>query len=236
MRTLLVLTGVLLLAGCGGNSEDFSVDVAMSPDQAHAQLAQLDGGLLLSALSLPKVTATQSGTEGLSFTLPGQKEAGELVVRLEAVGTNMTRVHVALDMPMAMRMVDGAAMVVIESKAEAELKSRFESWAKAVSGDGSGSIDQVNLVVGALSLALYPDKLNELQSADGEELARLIDPAAMSGMFGSEDGGSASDYAPLDQPMDPGAGGADAAGPMDFAQGESAEGEDPTPDLEPVAY
>ena len=236
MRRLLLLSGVLLLAGCGGsNSEDFSVDVAMSPGQAHAQLAQLDGGFLLSALSLPKVTATPSGTELLTFALPGQTDGGEMILRLEEVGTNMTRVHVALDMPMAMRMVDGEAMVIIESKAEAELKSQFESWAKAVTGEGFGSIDQVNLVVGALSLALYPDKLNELQSADGEQLARLIDPSAMSGMFGSEDGGSASDYAPMDRPMDTGPAVADAAGPMDYAQGDAAEGEDPNPD-EPVAY
>jgi hypothetical protein len=36
--------------------------------------------------------------------------------------------------------------------------------------------------------------------------------------------------------MDSGAGIADSAGPMDYAQGDSAEGEDPTPDPEVAAY
>jgi hypothetical protein len=236
MRRLLILSAAMMLAGCGGNSEDFSVDVAMAPGQAHTQLAGLDGGILLSALSLPKVTATQSdGT--INFTLPGEKDNGQLILRLEEVGQNMTRVHVALDLPSAMRVVGGEMMVVIESKAEAELKSQLEGWAKGVS-EGRGSLDQVNLVVGAFSLALRPGKIKEIEDAgdDGEQLARLINQDAINQMFESEGGGTPADYASLDQPMDPGRAIADGSKPMDDAQGDTIEAFDPNPEAETAAY
>ncbi len=237
MRKLIILSAAVLLAGCGGgNSEDFSVDVAMAPGQAHTQLAGLDGGILLSALSLPKVTATQA--DGLlNFTLPGEKDNGELVLRLEEVGQNMTRVHVALDLPQSLRMVKGEMMVVVESKAEAELKSQLESWAKGVAS-GQGSLDQVNLVVGAFSLALRPGKIKEIEEAgdDGEQLARLINQDAINQMFESEGGTAPADYASLDQPMDSGRAIADGSKPMDDAQGDAIEAFDPNPEAESVAY
>jgi hypothetical protein len=237
MRKLLILSAAVLLAGCGGgNSEDFSVDVAMTPGQAHTQLAGLDGGILLSALSLPKVTATQSD-DTINFTLPGEKDDGQLILRLEEVGQNMTRVHVALDLPAAMRMIGGELMVVVEAKAEAELKSQLEGWAKGVS-EGHGSLDQVNLVVGAFSLALRPGKIKEIEEAgdDGEQLARLINQDAINQMFEREGGATAADYASLDQPMDPGRAIADGSKPMDDAQGDTIEAFDPNPEAETAAY
>src|SRR5688500_4034243 len=106
MRRGLVLMGAALLAGCG-DSEDFAIDVAMPADRAKVELARLDGGMALRALSLPLVTADKSVRRELSFVLPGDDETGRLHLRFEEAGKNITRIRVALTLPSNVEQIQG---------------------------------------------------------------------------------------------------------------------------------
>jgi hypothetical protein len=238
MRRLLLLTGALLLSACGSNSEDFTVDVAMAPDQAKAELAQLDGGLALRALSLPSVTADAATKGELNFALPGDEESGRLHLTFEEVGKNQTRIHVALALPSQIATIQGKAMMLSEDKAERVIQDKLRAWADGVTTSGYASLDGLNEALGGMSIAMRSKKLNEVLAAadDPSQLAGLIDPQVLAEM----DGGG--DFAPsggLDAPMaDPASDAADAAGPMDLAEGsedasqpmDTAVGEDASGD------
>ena len=239
MRGLLILAGALLLSACGSNSEDYTVDVAMAPDRAKAELAQLDGGMALRALSLPSVTADAATKGELNFALPGDSESGQLHLTFEELGKNHTRIHVALALPSQVATIKGKAMMLSEDKAERVIQERLRAWADGVTTSGYASLDSLNEALGGLSIAMRSQKLNEVLAAsdDPEKLAGLIDPEVLAEMEGGDAG-----FAPaggLDEPMtDPGTDLADASEPMDRAEGsdfasapmDTAEGDDASGD------
>ena len=232
MRGLLTLTAALLLSACGSNSEDYAIDVAMAPDRAKAELAQLDGGMALRALSLPSVTADAATKGEHNFALPGDSESGQLHLTFEEVGKNQTRIHVALALPSQVATIQGKAMMLSEDKAERVIQERLRAWADGVTTSGYASLDGLNEALGGLSIAMRTQKLNEVLAAsdDPERLAGLIDPEVLAEM----EGGGAG-FAPsggLDEAMvDPSADLADAGQPMDSAAPmDTAEGEDASGD------
>lgn len=228
MRRIMLMAAALLLAGCG-DSEDFSIDVAMAPDQAKAELARLDGGMALRALSLPMLAADQATHGELSFALPGDGDSGRLHLRFEEVGQSGARIHVALTMPAVPATIDGKRMVVDEDKAEAMIEERLEAWADGIRNNGYASLDPLNEALGGLTIALRPDTLNEVlaASADPEKLVELIDPDVLGDLEGAGDmdeAGYVEEASDLGEPMlDPESDIADASRPMDDAQGESPE-------------
>jgi hypothetical protein len=228
MRKALVLIGALLLAGCGGDGEDFVVDVAMAPDQAAARLATLDGGMSLRALSLPTVTADKSVRNELAFVLPGDDESGRLHLRFEEYGTNGTRIHVALSLPTNVQKIQGEMMMLSEAKAEELLQRRMTAWAEGVIS-GTASLDSLNEVLGGLTISLWPGKLNEVLAAanDPTKLAGLLDAEVMAEMEGADASEYDADAGDFSEPMlDPEADIADASQPMDDAQGMDPAGDD----------
>lgn len=233
MRRVLCLAATAMLAACGeGGSDDFSVDVAMEPARARTELAKLDGGDLLRALHLRPITA-QRGSEGdLSFELPGDAEPGTLRLRFEETGARSSRVHVALDLPVLTRMIDGELMVLSETAVEETLQKDLEGWAKAVNSRGRGSLDEVNSTLGGVSIALQPEKFDQLQAAadDPSKLAGLVDPDFLVEDDSSDEYAESShdgvESQAMGKPMvDTEAGLAAASAPMD-----DAKGTDPTPE------
>jgi hypothetical protein len=226
MRRTFVLVGAALLAGCG-DSEDFTIDVAMAADRAKVELARLDGGMTLRALSLPLVTADKSVRRELSFLLPGDDETGRLHLRFEEAGANATRIHVSLELPANVEQIQGEMMMLSESKAEDLLQRRMEAWASGAAS-GTASLDGLDEVLGGLSVSLRPGKLNEVlaASSDPGKLADLIDPEIMAEMEGAEAPEYLAEADDLGDPMlDPESDTADAARPMDDARGEDPGGD-----------
>jgi hypothetical protein len=227
MRKILGLVGALVLAACGnGNSEDFTVDVAMSPDRAKAELAQLDGGIALAALSLPKIERDGATQNELTFTLPGDSASGELLMRFEEVGTNGTRIHVAVDLPTKLATIEGKPMILSESAVEDMLKRRLTEWAQETNS-GYASLDSLNEAMAGLSIAMKPGELEKVLGAadDPEKLAALLGPEFLTLMEAEGDDGeylAAADD--LDEPMlDPSRETWEASAPMDEADGSTAD-------------
>jgi hypothetical protein len=215
MRKTFVLIGAALLAGCG-NSDDFTVDVAMESSKARAELARLDGGTMLRAMSLPAVAVDQSSENELTFTLPGADD-GQLRLSFEEAGAAMTRIHVALSLPDKRQVIDGKTMVLDESKAETILQAQLQEWA-ARAGSGYASLDSLNQLLMGMTVALQ----------DGASIPAAAPQPAFADMGGeapawNED----TEAAPSDgeddfgEPMiDEETDLADAAQPMDDAQGD----------------
>lgn len=227
MRKIMALAGALLIAACGnGNRDDFTVDVAMSPDRAKAELAQLDGGIALSALSLPEIVRDSSTENMLSFTMPGEGEEGELIMRFEEVGTNGSRIHVALSLPTKVANIRGEPMILHETMAEEMLQQRLKSWAEGMDS-GFASIAPLNEALAGLSIALRPEKMATVLDAAGdpEKLAGLLGPeflALMEAETGETEYLAVADD--LDEPMlDPSEETWQASAPMDDARGSSAD-------------
>lgn len=227
MRRFVCLAATAMLAACGEGGEDFSVDVAMAPDKARAELGRLDGGDLLRALHLRPITAQRNAEGELLFVLPGDDgEQGTLLLRFEETETHGSRIHVALDLPALTRTIDGERMVLSETKVEASLKEDLESWAQAVGSRGYASLDDLNSTLGGTSIALQPDKLDQLLAAaeDPDKLAAMIDPEFLTDDEGS-DGYDATSEEDEESPdmgepqVDPNEGLAAASAPMDDAKG-----------------
>jgi hypothetical protein len=224
MRKIWGLAAALMLGACGnGNSEDFTVDVAMSPDRVKAELAQLDGGIGLQALSLPAIVTDTSEADQLSFQIGGEK-GSDLLMRFEEVGTNGTRIHVALSVPVTVAKIQGEAMFISEGKAEDMLKDRLQSWAERANS-GEATLASLNEAMLGLSLTASPGKLDDILGASGDphKLAALLGPGLMAEMEaqGSSEAFAAAD---LDRPMlDPDAETWEASAPMDEADGSGAD-------------
>jgi hypothetical protein len=221
MRKIVIMAAALALAGCG-NSEDFAVDVAMSPGRAKAELATLDGGLGLRALSLPPVVVDAGTANELTFKIPGESEQGDLHLRFEEVGTNGTRIHVSLALPVKVASIQGKPMVLSEAKAEDLLEQRLRDWARQMQS-GYASLDGLNEAMTGFSVAMKPEILSDVLDAadDPEKLAGLIDPAVMGELSGDTEGDTFAEV-DMDTPMlDPTAGTDDASRPMDEALGDS---------------
>lgn len=230
MRRSILLACVALLAGCG-ESEDFTVDVAMSPGQAKAELAQLDGGMALRALGLPLITADQATQGELSFALPGDADTGTLRLQFEEVGHNASRIHVSLDLPAQRATIEGKQMVLSEEKAEAALERELQNWAGGIAKTGHASLDPLNQALSGMTIALRPGKLNDVLAAakDPSTLSGLIDPEFMESEQGADEqayadqgteaeavGKPAGSVAPM---FDPNSGIADATRPMADTKG-----------------
>lgn len=212
MRVLLALTGAVLLAGCG-DAEDFTIDVAMAPGNAKAELARLDGGLMLRALSLAPVQSDASVRDALSFVLPGDKADGKLQLSFEEVGTNGARIHVALDMPSGIREVQGKPMIVDEGKAEVALQIALTAWSAGIEKNGYASLDPLNEVLGALALVTHPEQLSRMLAAgdDPEAMQAILDPEVLAEMeAGSGDWGGGGSFD--ESTTDDGGGAFDEAG------------------------
>jgi hypothetical protein len=217
MRILVLLAGAMLLSGCG-NSEDFTVDVALAPDRAKAELARLDGGAAMQTLSLAAIKADQSTRDEMAFVIPGDDGDGELVLRFEEVGRNGTRIHVALSVPAHTVSIDGKTMVLDETKVENALKQSLGAWAGGISTSGYASLDSINETLTGLSIALLSDKhrLELDQPGVGTALAGF--GADEEAIGAPEQLAAGSD---LDDPMlDPSRDAARAGQPMDDARGE----------------
>ena len=228
MRRSILLACVALLAGCG-ESEDFTVDVAMSPGQAKAELAQLDGGMALRALGLPLIAADQATQGELSFALPGDEDSGTLRLQFEEVGQNASRIHVSLDLPAQRTTIEGKQMVLSEDKAETALARELQSWASGIAKTGHASLDPLNQALSGMTIALRPGKLNDVLAAakDPSKLSGLIDPEFMESAQEEQAYAEQAGEAPaIGQPngaaapmFDPNAGTADAARPMADTRG-----------------
>jgi hypothetical protein len=205
MRKLILAASLALLAGCGDGGEDFSVDVAMAPENVRAELMRLDGGSMLPALSFPRLSpaALDEDAIRIAFTGDNGEESGTLLMRVEGLSAKSSRIHVALDLPEAQAKIRGKQMVLSEAKAEGILRTRLGTWARGVASSGYGSLDSVNQVLSGLALAVRPAQYEKVIGA-------VDDPAAFNGLLDSEflaagDGGYASDI--------PEAGDLDAASP-----------------------
>ena len=221
-----MLIGAVLLAGCG-DTEDFAIDVAMTPDRAAAELAALDGGMALRALPLPLVMADSSVRNELAFALPGDDEPGRLHLRFEENGTQMTRIRVALSLASNVEQVQGKLMVLSEDKAEALVQRRMADWAQRIGSSGHASLEPLNEALAGLSISLRPGKLNEVLAAanDPTKLAGLLDPEILAEMEGADGSEYLADAGDLGEPMlDPESDIAAASQPMDDAQGEDPGG------------
>jgi hypothetical protein len=233
MRKIVGLFGALMLAACGnGNSEDFTVDVAMAPDRVKAELVQLDGGMALAALSLPQIERDSSTQGELSFTMPGEGESGELLMRFEEVGTNGTRIRVALSLPTKVANIQGKPMIIHEAMAEQMLKERLAAWAEATNS-GTASLGSLNEALAGLSIAMRPDKMNTVLDAakDPKKVAALLGPDFLTLMEGERGGEYLAASDELDEPMlDPSDGTRDASRPMDRADGSTPGDQGPSSD------
>jgi hypothetical protein len=227
MRILVLVAGAMLLAGCG-NSEDFSVDVAMSPDRAKAELARLDGGVAMQALALPAIKGDRATRDELTFSIPGEDGAGEIALRFEEVGHNGTRIHVAVDLPVHTATIGGKTMVLDETRVESALKRDLSAWAQGMTSSGYGSLDSINATLTGLSIAMLSDEERAHLDTAGAD-------AALASLGADDDVGEPEYLAAgdsLDDPMlDPSRDAADDGRPMDDARGE-----DPSSDWSSESY
>lgn len=221
MRKLVVVGAFALLTACG-DGEDFAVDVAIKQNLAKEELARLDGGMMLTALSMPAITAKQPAADKLSFTLPGEDEDGQVVFRFEDIGAQGTRVHVTVSLPAERATIDGEAMVLDENKAEDVLERDLRAWSKRFAESGYASLDSLNSTLAGMAISVRSDTLESVLEAanDPAALEELVDPAVLADVEAEE---NADYYADEGYYAD---GGYDAEG--GYAEEDPAYAEDET--------
>lgn len=229
MRRMAVLAALALLAGCG-DSEDFAMDVALTPDRVKSQLARIDGGMVVRGLSLTPVAVDSGTRRELTFVMKGDAGEGRLHFRFEDVAANATRMHVELTLPATEMKIDGADKVLSETKAERALEEALKAWAESQTRSGYASLDPLNEIVGGMVLALTPAKMTEVFAAQGDEarLRGMIDPSVLSELEEDEGGEAELAGGNAGAPVtDTKARTEEAARPMNLAEGVDPAGLDP---------
>lgn len=218
MRRVFISSFALALAGCGGGGDDFAIDVERPASRIYGQLSSLDGGMVRQFLGLPAIKRTTPGEGQVLYTIPGG-ENGEatLAFQIEPQTEGKSRVHVNLEMPPIKARIMGVEKVLNESRAEDMLERKLNEWANSMKSgsDGHAKVLEVDEMLGALALAMNPDKIEKALAMSGkpEILADFLsDRMAWEG--------PSNEYSQADAPMsNPEFDAAQFSEPMDKATG-----------------
>ncbi len=218
MRRVLAAGLTLVLAACGGG-DDFSLDVDRPAARVYGQLSSLDGGMVRQILGLPAIRRSNPADGELLYTIPGSGEEGDgtLAFRIEPHSESQARVHVKLELPTIRTRIHGIDKVLNESRAETMLHDKLDEWAANIKSGGSGHehILQIDEMLGALALAMNPDRIDKV-------LAMSEKPEILAEFLGDRMAweGASSEFSQADAPMsDPDRDAAQFAEPMDKATG-----------------
>lgn len=218
MHRALAASLTLALAACGGG-DDFSLDVDRPAARVYGQLSSLDGGMVRQILGLPAIKRSNPADGQLLYTISGSGGNGDgtLAFRIEPQGESQAKVHVNLELPQIKTRIQGIDKILNESRAEDMLQSKLDEWAANIKSGGSGHehILQIDEMLGALSLAMNPDRIDKVlaMSEKPDILAEFLSDRM------AWEGGS-GEFSRADAPMsDPDRDAAQFAEPMDRATG-----------------
>ena len=141
-RLWVAAMAVLLLGGCGRGDEDFTVRVARPPERVMQELghAGLDGEVSGHFPGL-KVERSEPATNEVLYTIPGDSNFPAAIhLTFEAVdGGKETVVHAAVDVPAVKVSLKGQSKVISEFKVETVLRQLVEKVGKRLE-EGSDTV------------------------------------------------------------------------------------------------
>lgn len=177
--------GSLMLAGCGGGGEDFSVELHRTPERVLASLSAIDLAEARQALPDLDIRKSQPGSNELVFTIASKgsdgKEAGQSVIylRLEPVRDGKgTVIHATVDVPATRVMMGKANMVLSEAKVEAALKKLLERSGQhpahgLAGGRTSGEMRDLLVAVAVDSNVAMQSRINAIKRGESSLPDRL---------------------------------------------------------------
>ncbi len=227
-RNILAISAALLLAGCDfGSGEDFTIDVAASPNESLSALSSLDGNLLASALGVNPIHKEGGKDGSVRFVIPGGEYSdGTLDFAIAENGEGGSHISVTLDLPYVTRAGAKGTEYLSERKAEKMLQKQLLAWAHAknMGSAGRAELDAVEGTLGSLAIAVQKwDKLDDPESmlANADETLLFGESEDSSSDWGNADGDNSAD--PMSDPE------ADAQAygePMDDTNGFDSYDED----------
>jgi hypothetical protein len=190
----------LLLAGCGKEGADFTVEVKRPAAAVFAPLSAVD--ISEARLVFPGIAVNRSrpNDSEILYTVPGTDSSDATVrLRLEPVRDGeATVIHATVDVPPMRAKIDGVDKQLSEAKVESLLKRILQSAARNLEMGSSGAADSRQLSALLLGLAIgtnkqflddamtfknQPEKLGEALAAfdggiplDGDPAAVGLDP------------------------------------------------------------
>ena len=222
-----------LVAACGGESDDFTIQVERSADAALTSLAQMDvtGAPLISGTK--PITRTASNGGVVEYTIPAAEGYSDGVIRFTVSGSDNTPTTVAamVDIPAVEGKVEGADKYVAESKVEKALKNDLKSWAVRMEDSNSFGKATGAIETSMMSLAVilqHMDNLDQVEKRlagvgssffDSDESSSGNEPTREWGE-GSDPNRAAFDPEPMNNPDD------DASSygrPMDETEGTDTD-------------
>lgn len=246
-RMWMALLAVLLLGGCGRGSEDFTVRVARPPERVMQTLGQagLDGTISGHFAGL-KVERTEPAENEVLYTIPGDSSFPAAIhLTFEAVnGGKGTVVHAAIDVPAVKVSLKGRSKVISEYKVESTLRSLVEKIGSKLEEGGDTMRERKEFSQLLTVLAIVTDS-KQLNLAIDMESNPDWYMGGLDSLYDGDDAGFADgparpngDYPAGEDPNAPArqqeykdkARAADAAAPMDDADGDNARGAGTSPE------
>lgn len=164
----------LLLAGCGGDADDFTVEIRRPVAAVYAPLLAADVSEARIAFPGVRFERTRPRDGEILYTIPGTGSFPATVrLRLEsAKGGEATIVHAAVKVPEVRAVIDGEEKVLSERKIERRLESLLTATGRSLEMGSNAQAESTRLSALLLALAVATDK---------DRLARALDLRAHPG-------------------------------------------------------
>jgi hypothetical protein len=155
-----VAVGALLLAGCSGGAEDFTVEVNRPPVAVVLPLLDIDIAEARSAFPGIKVIRSRPNDSEIVYTIPSEGNADAVIrLRLEPLRDgNATLIHASVDTPATSAVVGGITKVLSETKVEHELEKLLRQTGKNLEQRSSTHADTQKLSGLMLAVAISVSK------------------------------------------------------------------------------
>lgn len=245
-RLWAAMLAVLLLGGCGRGSEDFTVRIARPPDRVMQALGQsgLDGEISGHFPGL-KAERTSPSPEEVIYTIPGDSSFPAVIhFTFEGVNGNKgTVVHAAVDIPAVKVTLKGKSKVISEYKVETMLRALVEKVGSKLEegGDTVAERKEFSQLLTALAVVTDSKQLNRALDIESNPDWYM---GGLNSLYDGEDYGGDGPVRPNgDYPVgeDPNAPArqqeakdrvraAEAAAPVDDAEGEETRGAGTAPE------
>ncbi|MXO91382.1 hypothetical protein [Pontixanthobacter aquaemixtae] len=204
MRGIAGVCLAVLLSGCGGESDDFTVHIKRSPDAVVSSLAKVDVSSPTALVSKP-ISRTLADGGIIEYSLPAADGYDNGIVRFTVTGGEKGGSYVAVmvDVPAVKGYVDGGQKVVAEDKVEKVLKEDLEALAANLESGSAGDFATMRLEASLISIAAVLQNISNgglIPQGGSDDGATMLASGPGEGDWGAGEQEFVPDASPMSDP------------------------------------